>query len=210
MEHEDHLFLLFPTTKRVWFASQIGVRGDSFPPFREFWRAVIQLGDDEVVAMAQSIVYALWEARNQKCFQQREVTTEAVLGRARGLMEEVQVRDQASAPAVAFPARWRRPGPGIIKCNFDAYFLVDGPAVMGMVARNSEGEVMAASCSYPLSIISPLLAEAVSMRWTMQLAIDLGFRRILLETDCLQLFKAWKAKEPVDHILVLLFQIVVY
>ncbi|XP_057432151.1 uncharacterized protein LOC130724903 [Lotus japonicus] len=110
-------------------------------------------------------------------------------------MEEVQVRDQASAPAVAFPARWRRPGPGIIKCNFDAFFLVDGPAGMGMVARNSEGEVMAAACSYPLSIISPLLAEAVSMRWSMQLTIDLGFRRILLETDCLQLFKAWKAKE---------------
>lgn len=110
-------------------------------------------------------------------------------------MEEVHVRDQARALSSSLPARWKRSGPGIVKCNFDASFFEDKPADMGMVARNSMREVMAAMCSYPLSTIFPLLAEALSMRWTMKLTIDLGFRMICLEIDCLQLFKACRAKE---------------
>lgn len=89
------------------------------------------------------------------------------------------------APVLVLPARWTKPASGTIKCNFDASFHENGPSGMGMVARNCNGDVMAAACSFPISTISPLLAEAMSLRWTMQLAIDLGFRRIFLETYCL-------------------------
>ncbi|XP_057426407.1 uncharacterized protein LOC130719819 [Lotus japonicus] len=147
------------------------------------------------MALVQTTTYAIWEARNRTNFQQQQVRVDTVLKRVSCLMEEVQVRDQMRAPTVALPARWKPPATGIIKCNFDASYHENGLSGLGMVARNCRGEVMAAVCSYPISAISPLLAEAMSLRWTMQLAIDLGFRRICLETDCLQLYTFWQAKE---------------
>ncbi|XP_057452461.1 uncharacterized protein LOC130744291 [Lotus japonicus] len=194
-ENEDHLFIHCPAAKHVWFASQLVVRVASFSTFRELWLAVLELHDEEVLALVQSTVYAIWEARNHTIFQQRQFTMDNVLGRVRCLTEEVRVRDQMRAPSVALPATWKTPTSGTIKFNFDAYYHVNGSTGLGMVARNCNGEVMAAACSYPHSALSPLLAEAMSLRWTMQLAIDLGFRRICLETDCLQLFNCLKAKE---------------
>ncbi|XP_057429610.1 uncharacterized protein LOC130722787 [Lotus japonicus] len=155
----------------------------------------MELRDDEVLATVQSTIYAVWEARNHLCFQQRVLAMAIVLHRVGSLMEETRVRDQMSQPRVSLPSKWKKPHPGLIKCNFNASFHESGPCGLGMVARNCDGEVMAAACSFPIFTISPLLAEAMSLRWTMQLAIDLGFRRICLETDCLQLFKAWKARE---------------
>ncbi|XP_057418946.1 uncharacterized protein LOC130713173 [Lotus japonicus] len=181
--------------KHVWFASQLAVRVASFSTFRELWLAFLELHDEEVLALVQSTVYAFWEARNHTIFQQWQFTVDNVLGRVRCLTEEVQVRDQMRAPSVALPAAWKTPTSGTIKCNFDASYHVNGSTGLGMVARNCNGEVMAAACSYPLSALSPLLAEAMSLRWTMQLAIDLGFRRICLETDCLQLYNCWKAQD---------------
>lgn len=59
-------------------------------------------------------------------------------------------------------------------------------AGFGFIARNSAGEILAASTSDPTE------AEALSFRWAMFLAVDLGFRRVCFETDCLPLFEAWK------------------
>lgn len=55
-------------------------------------------------------------------------------------------------------------------------------------ARN--GEIMAATTSYPS--LSPLLVEAMTLRWSLALEIDLGFRRVCVETNCLQLCHWWK------------------
>ncbi|XP_057425686.1 uncharacterized protein LOC130719055 [Lotus japonicus] len=183
LEEEDHLFLHCPAVKQVWFASQLAVRVDLFSSFIEFWLAAVELDDDDAVATIQSTIYALWEAQNSICFQQREFVVAGVLQRVRSSMEEAIVRDHDRGPMTALPARWKKPAPGTIKCNFDASFHDRGPSGLGMVARNSDGEVMVAACSLPITTLSPLLAEAMSMRWTMQLAINLGFRRIYLEMD---------------------------
>lgn len=55
-----------------------------------------------------------------------------------------------------------------------------------MVARNINDEIMAVVTSYHVSALSPLLAEV------MALAIDLGFKRVCFEADCLQLNQWWK------------------
>lgn len=62
----------------------------------------------------------------------------------------------------------------------------------GFVARDNAGEVLAATPKYPTVVLSPTVAEALSLWWAMDLSIQLGFRRVQFETDCLLLQQAWK------------------
>ncbi|XP_057416767.1 uncharacterized protein LOC130711246 [Lotus japonicus] len=111
-ENEDHIFLQCPAAKHIWFASQLAIRVDSFTSFQAFWTAVIAMDDDEVLAMAQTVVYAIWEARNKVCFQQGELVVATVLRRVASMLEAAQVRDLARAPSVSLPAKWSKPAPG--------------------------------------------------------------------------------------------------
>lgn len=90
---------------------------------------------------------------------------------------------------------WKRLARGIIKLNFDASFRTCSDTGMGMVTRNDHGEVMASATCFPLSTLTPLLVVALTMRWTLGLAVDLGFRWVQIKTDCLQLLQAWKKGE---------------
>lgn len=126
MENEDHFFLHCSAAKQVCFASHLAIRVDLFMSFPEFWLAAMELDGDEVLATIQSTVYALWEARNHICFQQHEFVVEGVLRRVGSMMEEALVRDRDRGLMVALPARWKKPDPGIIKCNFDASFHEGG------------------------------------------------------------------------------------
>ncbi|XP_057444474.1 uncharacterized protein LOC130736693 [Lotus japonicus] len=192
-ETEDHFFLQCPATRQIWFASPGAIRADSFSCFRDFWAVVALQGDGDFLALVQATVYAIWEARNQVNFQQRPLMVHSVLSRVESLLAEVSVRDNGGEATVAAPARWKRPAQGTIKCNFDASFKEGDVSRLGMIARDHEGAIMATACSFQFHTISSLLAEPMSMRWTMQLAIDLGFRRICVETDCVYLFRSWHA-----------------
>lgn len=51
---------------------------------------------------------------------------------------------------------------------------------------------MALATSPGVVALSPLLAEAAAFRWAINLVVELGFRRVALETDCLVLFQNWQ------------------
>ncbi|XP_057453121.1 uncharacterized protein LOC130744983 [Lotus japonicus] len=70
-----------------------------------------------------------------------------------------------------------------------------------MIARNNNGDVMATAALDSLGAASALMAEALAFRWCVSLAKDLGFFRVVFETDCLQLFEAWKKnKQGVSYL----------
>lgn len=61
-----------------------------------------------------------------------------------------------------------------------------------MVARDSEGKLVGAGVQKINHSFPPLIAEAMSMRFGTQVAIQRGWTRVELETDCLQLLKHLK------------------
>lgn len=79
-------------------------------------------------------------------------------------------------PAGVDRAVWMRPLPGWIKINFDG-LVRRSIAGFGMVARDVEGEILPAAAALSHVLIqSAGIAEALCLRWAMQLAIDLGVR----------------------------------
>lgn len=55
----------------------------------------------------------------------------------------------------------------------------------GFVARNFEGEVLAAATASLFDVFPPLIAEALCLRWAMSLATYLSVRRVCFDTECL-------------------------
>ena len=73
-------------------------------------------------------------------------------------------------------ARWSKPEPRQVKINVDASFHVDLCAgSTGAVARDYQGNFVAASTNYLPHVASPMLAEAYAMRDGLALDIKLGW-----------------------------------
>ncbi|XP_057433409.1 uncharacterized protein LOC130726195 [Lotus japonicus] len=174
----------------IWYASPLSFRVEHFAAFQVFWHIILQQHESEVVEMCQSLVYNIWDVRNRVIFRSGRLVVGDVIDRALGLLVPISpaVREERGGTK----AVWRRPQGRVIKLNFDALFVDGMGAGLGMVSRNRLVEIMAAATSHPVPVLSSLLAEASGLRWTLRLARELGFRRVCLETDCLQLYQWWQ------------------
>ena len=80
-----------------------------------------------------------------------------------------------------------------VKINFDeATFAEDNTAGLGVVIRNDEGLVMA-SLSQQIPMTSTVIkVEVLAAKRALELVLEIGFDRIVLEGDSKMLFKALK------------------
>jgi hypothetical protein len=91
--------------------------------------------------------------------------------------------------------RWRKPGPGLIKCNVDASFSEqNSTGATGAVLRDHEGRICGGSAKWYNHCLNALATEAMACRNGMQLAIDRGVTRLLMETDCQVLVQLWNKR----------------
>lgn len=92
---------------------------------------------------------------------------------------------------------WRPPNDNRIKVNFDAAFKQNqNKSVSGIIARNKEGEVMAA-CTYPRrNIVDPTITEARACLQAVTMAEDLGFQEVEVKGDALTVIK--KREKPTE------------
>ena len=86
---------------------------------------------------------------------------------------------------------WQPPGPGQYKVNVDgALFAAENTAGLGVVIRDEHGQVMV-SLSECIPLPSTVIeVEVLAARRGMELAVETGFRNIVLESDSQILIKA--------------------
>ncbi|KAH9679251.1 rnase h domain-containing protein [Citrus sinensis] len=86
---------------------------------------------------------------------------------------------------------WKRPHVGWVKCNVDAaVFSSQAMVGLGCVVRNSEGIFLTAKCDRFLGSFGAREAEAFGVREALSWLKKLQFPRVIIEIDCLQVFKA--------------------
>ncbi|XP_057418993.1 uncharacterized protein LOC130713222 [Lotus japonicus] len=187
-ETTSHSFLLCPVIARLWFAV-LGIRPAGTSVFYEMLTCMMEHLEDEAVSRIFTMLYVIWEARNAWVFNQRELHVTFVMQRLVAL-SALPRPVSVTSPAVAGASSWKRPHAGLIKVNFDAS-VRRNLAGIGLVARDEDGEVLAAATLAMVLMQSVGLAEALCFRWALQMAIDLGFRAVCFETDSLQLFQWW-------------------
>ena len=111
----------------------------------------------------------------------------------------------ANAQAVATSGRlrsnrgekWAKSEPRQIKINVDSSFVaVLGAGSTGAVARDYQGNFVAAATRYFPHVASLELAEAFAMRDGLQLAVKLGCSNVVAESDSIQVVQACTGEEP--------------
>ncbi|XP_048498228.1 uncharacterized protein LOC125496729 [Beta vulgaris subsp. vulgaris] len=82
---------------------------------------------------------------------------------------------------------WEAPAMGSLKINSDAAMFDDGKVGIGGVVRDAEGDVLMATCVVMEGGGEVDIAEGLAARHSLQVALDAGFRCVILESDNLKL-----------------------
>ena len=136
-------------------------------------------------ALFAIVVWALWTRRNNLRTGKKVDLLFHLLQRARERVEVFSWHNIVpEAPVGRQPARWQPLGPGLYKVNVDgALYNADNTAGLGVVIRNEQGQVMG-SRSERLPLPSLVIeVEALAAQRGLELAVEIGFKNIVLESD---------------------------
>lgn len=86
---------------------------------------------------------------------------------------------------------WVKPQPNKIKVSVDADVLEDrGGVGFGLVARNSEGQLIEAREIFHPNVVSPLIAETMAFKEALSWMDTRGWKEATVESDCLVMVQA--------------------
>ncbi|XP_057432939.1 uncharacterized protein LOC130725760 [Lotus japonicus] len=190
-ETVHHALFSCPLVRMIWFASPLNLRFDEEGSVHDFFLSFLATADTNIAGIFLAVLYSVWQARNELLFKWKDSSIDQLLQRASSLRPSRVLLDDGPRAVQVLPSSWSRPLSGVCKMNIDASVTSSKEAGAGMVMRNNHGEVLAAATTELGPVLSPVLAEALGMRWALRLATKLGFRRIWIETDCLELYTFW-------------------
>ncbi|KAL2903614.1 hypothetical protein RDABS01_002324 [Bienertia sinuspersici] len=147
-----------------------------------------------------SILWGIWLQRNAWVFERKKRDAMDVIKKAIGVVGEYIQANEEAKPSYndnRSPSKWHTPGVGYYKVNADAAMLEKKRVGMGAVMRDREGDVMASTCKQVLGEYDVEVAEALAARHALQVALEIGLTKIILEVDNLKLCQYLKdKKEP--------------
>ncbi|XP_042980029.1 uncharacterized protein LOC122310214 [Carya illinoinensis] len=148
----------------------------------------------EAVTMEpQAITWGLWYRMNKRIYENISMHIHVTVNNALSLQQEyaqVQLFD-VSNQKITKVVRWHPPPNDFLKLNIDgATFPEHSVAGIGVVLRDQYGEVVVACSKVEKDVSSDEFIEAVALLRGLQLCIQWGVPKIMLETDCLVLVNA--------------------
>ena len=91
---------------------------------------------------------------------------------------------------------WKKPDHGWIKVNSDAAFQENGfSGATACITRNEQGQFKVEQARWYDRAMDVCMMEALGGRDGLQLAVQHGERRVVLETDCLELINLWQKRD---------------
>jgi hypothetical protein len=85
---------------------------------------------------------------------------------------------------------------GYIKINWDVFLdMLRKRIGVGVVARDHEGVLVSAMCATKDFIIEPTTVEAETAQKTVELSLQLGWQKLVLEGDVLEIVNILKQEE---------------
>ncbi|XP_035545074.1 uncharacterized protein LOC118348177 [Juglans regia] len=137
---------------------------------------------------------------NQQCMSCGAAQLPQMCG-LKGLAEYKMAQDQLQTNQVRSNAnksvtKWEKPGGLVIKANWDAAVDAKNKCVrIGVVVRDSNGEILACLCSRFAHNSNSYVAEALGLRKAVTSCSEMGFSDVVLEGDSLIIVNATKSGE---------------
>jgi ribonuclease HI len=160
----------------------------------------VRLDRDEFIE-AMLVLRSIWLRRNNYVFQGKFTPPSQVILKAKSLAAICAETQQEALPEKSAvektPSRWRAPGDGWLKVNWDATLQSQTKKMgIGVVVRNGTGEVKAALANVLPLVDDPTAAEAIAAWFAVKLSVDCGFQLVVLEGDSMAVVSAINQASP--------------
>lgn len=131
-------------------------------------------------------IWSLWFRRNKLVHEGVKPSLQELVGFIQGYGSDLSINQEISSPSPRSMAKevWRPPVAGVFKLNFDAAFQHDLQlAVIAVIARDSEGEIVGAETYLFLNVSDACLAEARACERVLLFTVERGYWRLFIEGD---------------------------
>nr|KJB20572.1 hypothetical protein B456_003G154500 [Gossypium raimondii] len=125
-------------------------------------------------------IWAIWFSRNKFVHERNVQSLEEIVTFIRSFgLEYRSSAESLKHPQPRSMVKWSPPPQGYFKINVDAGLSVaNNRAVLGFIIRNAEGFIMGHNLVH-----SMVIAEAIAVLDGLQFALDMGFSKVILESD---------------------------
>ncbi|XP_058775075.1 uncharacterized protein LOC131649326 [Vicia villosa] len=184
-ESAHHLFMECPFAKQVLFSSILSCRIPCDVAVPYWLMEILSCGDSLHIQVVCVSLHNIWNARNQRLYQQKIVSPLRVMENVCFLVEEFNCRnvdtetnhDSSRAHSdVVLPT-------DLITAQVDAGVFQDGSVSFGCVLRNQRAEIILAASKKDFITVPPNVAELLAIRWCLGIASALKVDRILVQSD---------------------------
>ncbi|XP_074314149.1 uncharacterized protein LOC141649356 [Silene latifolia] len=148
--------------------------------------------------------WAIWEHRNKVIFDAKEVDPMVIIRRVGDVVAELEGsehevrrgrRRREDCMGAEEGRGWRPPPMGCVKINTDAGVSEGVGVSLGLVYRDDRGEVLWGVSVVQDQVWEPHVAEAVAVLEGVKEAKRLGYKDIVMESDCAQVIEALNKKQ---------------
>ncbi|XP_072090431.1 uncharacterized protein [Arachis hypogaea] len=214
----EHVLLLCPWTRAVWFGSSLQIVPTAYNVryFEKWMMNTIEKiknetgkEHDKILCNLGCVCWCIWKTRNQHIFQQTKVNPENVIIYSEHLAVEyhnatkglnIENKPKVGRNGESKRITWRLPPHNKVKVNTDAAFHREtGMAALAVVVRDSQEKIITRTTS-TFKTTSALAAEAQAYREALILIKDLQIANCIIETNCLPLVQAIKARTPLAEV----------
>ncbi|KAK9666078.1 hypothetical protein RND81_14G158900 [Saponaria officinalis] len=201
-ETEVHALLMCPHSQQIWEAA--GIQPDEewgdVNNMTEWFRRVGEMNEYDDVDRLVMLLWAIWTEIN-KVFHGGDkgiasAIVESTLRYHKNFKNATKDEiEQVERENDVHNQVWRAPPEGVWKINVDAAKFEGIGSGLGVVIRNHVGSVGRAAVKQERCQWSAYIVEAKAAAFGLSMAIQMGVRAMVLESDSLQLIKALKLKK---------------
>ncbi|KAL8096143.1 hypothetical protein AgCh_037190, partial [Apium graveolens] len=175
------------------------VEGFRFPEQR-----VLEVCDNEKRAEVASVCWSVWKARNDFVWNKNYTRLNVVIAKARQFLLQWNIAQKNKQPS-RYPnlvegdgnELWVAPQIEYMKISADAALFSEyNASVLALIARDDHGDLVKARTQYLPGMVSSIMAEALAIKEVLSWIKSKGWRKVVVESDCLTAIQAIRSKTP--------------
>ena len=162
----------------------------------EWFFKLINTQNKEVIGKISAVLWAIWiQCNNRHWNGSHESAARTVYLALEFLFDWISIQESAKtvSQVIPFPVQqhWQRPLPGFVKCNIDAaVFREEDKSSWGIVVRDLQGLFLHAVSRVVNDLFQVRELETLGLWEALSWIKQLGFERVIFETDTLQVVQA--------------------
>ncbi|XBH88494.1 hypothetical protein VPH35_075770 [Triticum aestivum] len=141
-------------------------------------------------------MWIIWSSRNRYTHEEVKYQPGRSMVLVKELIQALYIPTEGVDKRNFGKEKWKPPEEGWCKINTDASVnVIGGSSAIGMVAQDHAGEIMLATGRKLPGVTDPYCAELVGVREAVCLAMEKGWTRVTIESDCKTIIDEYMATE---------------